>query len=275
MSVSNFIPELWSTQLLTALRKNLVFQSLVNRNYQGEITGQGDTVKITTPSAITVGDYSGSVSYETPLSTQQSLLINQAKYWAFKLEDVDQAQANVSLMAAYMEEAAVSLADTLDAALASLYTGAGDSSLSIDLTASGANRENLYPKLVDAGRILDENNVPRGGRWFVTSPKGYAHVLKEPEFIHASAAGDSVLRTGEVGSIAGFQVYTSNNLALATSRKYLYGTNAAITLAEQVAETEALRLEASFTDAVRGLLVYGHTVVRPAALGVISATEGS
>lgn len=272
MSIQNFIPELWSQQLLTNFRKNLVFGNLINRNYEGEIRDAGDTVKITTPSAISVSAYSGTVNYETPASTQQSLLIDQQRYWAFELDDVDQAQANVSLMQAYMTEAAVALANDVDAALAGLYTGAGDATLTIDLTASSP-RQNMYPVLVDAGRILDENNVPRSGRWVAVSPKGYAHVLKEAEFIHASVAGDQVLRSGEVGSIAGFTVYVSNNLTLATSRKYLYGTNAAITVADQVAKTEALRREGSFKDAVRGLLVYGRQVVRPAALGVISATE--
>jgi hypothetical protein len=36
MSTANFIPELWSTQLLTAFRKAHVFGNLVNRNYEGK-----------------------------------------------------------------------------------------------------------------------------------------------------------------------------------------------------------------------------------------------
>lgn len=274
MSVANFIPELWSAQLLEDFRARNVFTNLVNRNYEGEIRNAGDTVKITTPSAITVGAYSGTVSYQTPTSTQQSLLIDQQRYWAFELDDVDQAQANVSLMQAYMREAAVALAGDVDKALAGLYTEAGDSSLTISLTAT-TPRQDLYPKLVDAGRILDEADVPRDGRWVVMTPKGYAHVLKEDEFIHASPAGDGVLRTANVGQIAGFTVYVSNHLTESTSNvyQYLYGTNAAITFAEQVTKTEAMRRETSFKDAVRGLLVYGRQVVRPAALGTIAATE--
>ncbi|HET9026089.1 MAG TPA: P22 phage major capsid protein family protein [Trueperaceae bacterium] len=272
MSVKNFIPELWSRQLLTNFRKNLVFGSLINRNYEGEIRDAGDTVKITTPSAISVNAYSGTVTYETPVSTQQSLLIDQQRYWAFELDDVDQAQANVSLMQAYMAEAAYALANDVDAALAGLYTEAGSNTLTIDLTATSP-RQNMYPVIVDAGRILDEANVPRTGRWAVLSPKGYAHVLKEAEFIQASDSAHATLLSGQVGSIAGFTVYVSNNLTLATSRKYLFGTNAAITVADQVTKTEALRRETAFKDAVRGLLVYGRKVVRPAALGVISATE--
>jgi N4-gp56 family major capsid protein len=267
MSVRNFVPELWSAQLLVAFRKNLVFQSLVNRNYEGEIRQAGDTVRITTPSAITVDDYAGTVTYQAPTSTSQALLIDQHKYWGFKLRDVDQAQANVSLMQAYMSEAAYSLADTVDQNISALYTEAQHS---IDITLSSGD---MYATMVEAGEDLDLANVSRGNRWVVMSPKGYSKLLKTDEFIHATAAGDSVVRTGEVGSIAGFRVYTSNNLVLATTRKYLFGTNDAITFAEQLVSTEAMRLETAFDDAVRGQLLFGRKVVRPAALGVINATE--
>lgn len=267
MSVRNFVPELWSAQLLTSFRKNLVFGNVVNRNYEGEIQQAGDTVKITTPSAITVNDYSGSVSYQTPASTQQSLLIDQKKYWAFDIDDIDAAQANVSLMAAYMEEAGVALADEVDKNLAALYTAAGQSAINVTLAS-----DDYYKKMVTAGQKLDEANVPRAGRWHVTSPAGYAAVLANSAFIHATAAGDNVLRTGEVGSIAGFTVFVSNNLVVSggTTTNAMYGTSAAITFAEQLRETEAIRREASFADAARGLLLFGRKVVRPNALGVMA-----
>lgn len=277
MSVQNFIPELWSTQLLTAFRKNLVFGGLINRNYEGEIRQHGDTVHITTPSAIGVSDYAGSVNYETPASTQQALLIDQKKYWAFELTDVDQAQANVNMMQAYMQEAAYALSDAVDQNIAGLYTSAGGGSVSIDLTATSP-RQDLYPKMVEAAQNLDERNVPRTGRWVVLPPAAYAHLLKEDEFIHATSTGDQVLRTGEVGSVAGFTVYVSNNLTMTGSDKVaqgLYGTNAAITFAEQLTKTEALRRENSFNDAVRGLLLFGRKVVRPAALGNLVITVSS
>lgn len=272
--MENFIPELWSRQLLKDFRRKLVFARLVNRNYEGEIKQYGDTVKITTPGKITVNNYAGTVNYETPDSTQQSLIIDKQRYAAFQIGDVIAAQANVDLMSTYMEETGIALAGDVDQDLAGLYTEAGDNSLSISLTTTSP-REDLYPVLVDAGKILSKKDVPREGRWVVISEDAYAHVLKEPQFIHASVAGDEVLRTGAVGMIAGFQVHTSNNLVESSPnvRQYLYGTNAAITFAEQITRTEALRRESSFADAVRTLLVYGAKVVRPAALGTIAATE--
>jgi hypothetical protein len=268
VAIANFIPELWSTQLQVAFRKNLVFGNLVNRQYEGEISDVGNTVKIQTPAAITVGSYAGTVTYQAPTSTTQSLLIDQDKYWAFEIDDAEALQSNVNLMQAYMQEASYALANTVDADLAGLYTAAGLAN--IDLTLSSGD---MYDTMVLAGQQLDVANVPRSGRWVVMSPQGYALLLKTAEFIHATPAGDSVARTGEVGQVAGFTVYVSNNVVLATTRKYLYGTNAAIAYAAQVVKTEAVRRDAAFKDAIRGRLVYGRKVIRPSALGVIVATE--
>lgn len=279
MSVQNFIPELWETQLLTNFRKNLVFGNVVNRDYEGTIRNAGDTVHITTPSAISVNPYSGSVSYETPASTQQALLIDQKRYWAFQLEDVDQAQANVSTMQAYMAEAAFALADDVDKHLAGLYVSAGtteSTAQKINLTTSPIS---MYSLAVKAGQNLDEKNVPRGGRWMVVSPAGYAAMLRDAAFVHATAVADQLIRTGEVGSISGFTVYVSNNLVDSSSDRksvwFMYGSTAAITVADQLVKTEATRLENAFADGVRGLLLYGTKVVRPAALGAIKVDEVS
>ncbi len=270
MSLANFIPELWSTQLLVNYRNRHVFNNLVNRNYEGEIRNFGDTVRITTPGAITVGPYSGTVSYQALTSTQQALLIDRQLYWGFALPDVDDAQANVNVMQAYMSEAAYSLADAVDGALAGLYVDAGLPQISLDV-----GTDDFYDKMTVAGQYLDEANVPRGTRWVVMTPKGYANILQNDAFIHATATADQVIRSGEVGSISGFAVYVSNNLVNTTSNSfaYMYGTNQAITFAEQLIKTEAMRLENSFDEGVRGLLVYGSKVVRPASLGVILADE--
>jgi len=269
MSLDNFIPEIWSGELLVAFRKAHVFGNLVNRQFEGEIKDKGDVVRITTPAPITVGAYSGTVTYQTPLSAQQSLLIDQDYFWAFDMDDLEKVQANVELVQPYMQEAGYALADTVDRNISALYTATGltDTPLTIATTA------NNYPAYVLAAQKLDEQNVPRTGRWVVISPAGYAALLSTAQFTAATALGDAVIRTGAVGQVAGFDVYVSNNLVLDTTRKYMYGTNSAITFALQHSMVEPVRREGSFKSAVRGRHVWGRKVVRPSALGVISATE--
>ena len=271
MSTANFVPDIWAAETLEAFRTTNVFMNLVNQNYQGEVTGKGSTVKITTPGAIAIGNYTGTVTYEDPDSTQQSLLIDQDKYWAFKMDSLVQVQAVTSLRTAYTIEAGEALAQDVDKNIAGLYTAAGAGN--IDATLTGSTPDDMYKVAVEAGLKLDLGNVSRSGRWMVVSPVGYAALLENTKFTQASALGDSVVQSGAVGRVAGFTVYTSNNLTLATTRRYLFGTNAAITFAGQLTENETMRAETAFNDLWRGRYVFGRKVVRPAALGTISATE--
>lgn len=268
MSVQNFIPTIWSARLLENLRKTYVFANLVNRDWEGEIRQAGDTVKITTPSAISVSTYAGSVSWETIQSVQQSLLIDQQKYWAFKVGDVDKAQANVNLIDTYMREAANTLADTVDQNIAALYASAGHT-VALDISA---NYTGVRAALVSAGQKLAESNVPSAGRWLVVSPTVMSGIRLASDYTPASDMGDEFKRTGAIGFLEGFSIYESNNVAVATQHKCMFGTNAAITYAEQLISTEAIRLENSFDDGMRGLLVFGRKVVRPTALGVLNTT---
>ena len=101
MAVTNFIPELWSARLLDALEKTHVAANLVNRDYEGEIRGQGDTVHINSIGSITVKDYAKNTDISAPetlSTTDQTLEISQAKYFNFQIDDVDAAQAAGDLM---------------------------------------------------------------------------------------------------------------------------------------------------------------------------------
>lgn len=109
----NFIPTLWSARLLASLDKNLVFEQMATTDYEGEIKGYGDAVKINSIGEITIKDYTGA-DIDNPdelTSTQVVLNIDQAKYFHFQVKDVVKAQANVDLMDKSMERAGYALAD--------------------------------------------------------------------------------------------------------------------------------------------------------------------
>ena len=73
MSVSNFIPAVWSARLLAHLDKQHVLTQLCNRDYEGEITQYGDTVKITQIGEVTIKDYTANTDIADPeeLTTDQ------------------------------------------------------------------------------------------------------------------------------------------------------------------------------------------------------------
>ena len=119
MSITRFRPEVWSAQLLVALRKALVFAqaNVVNRDYEGEITAAGDTVRITSISDPTIGTYVPNSTVITPeelTDAQRTLVIDQAKYFAFKVDDIDARQARGNVMPEAMNRAAYKLRDVVD-----------------------------------------------------------------------------------------------------------------------------------------------------------------
>ncbi|WP_405506346.1 P22 coat protein - protein 5 domain protein [Streptomyces cyaneofuscatus] len=279
MSINNFKPEIWSALTLTALRNSLVYAQpqLVNTNYQGEITSQGQSVHITTIGDPTIFDYSSgdTINYEDVETAGTDLVIDQGKAFAFKLDDVDKAQALVSPMQQMAQNAAYGLRDKADAYVASLYTGVAAAN-TLGSTGSPINTytdsKDAYNKvLVPLRTKLNRANVPSEGRYLVASPEFIGSLLSDDRFIRADASGTTAgLRNGFVGRAAGFDILESNNTPNPTGDIQVVqaGYPGAITYAEQILETEALRLQSTIADGVRGLHVYGAKLLRPTGIAV-------
>lgn len=278
MAITTFIPELWSARLLYALDNAHIAANLVNRDYEGLIRQQGDTVHINTIGPVTVDDYTRNTDIEDPevlTTTEQTLVIDQAKYFNFQVDDVDAAQSAGDLMDAAMARAAYALNDASDTYLLSVIASGADSgnvigsSAAVSLTAS-----NVYENIVALRTKLDKANVPTGGRFIVVPPEVYALLLLDDRFVKATDAGtaNATLLNGEVGRVAGFTVYMSNNTPY-TSETWSIpaGVATATTYAEQIVSTEAYRLEKRFADAVKGLHVYGAKVTDGKQLAVLKA----
>lgn len=277
MAVTNFVPDLWSANLLVALRKNHVGAAICNRDYEGEIKRQGDSVKITSVNRPTIGTYTPhtDITVEDIDDATRSLVVDQAKYFAFELDDVEQAQAvdGAGLMAQATSEAGYGLKDVLDAyVLTTLAAGvsasAPDNSVA-EATISSASA--AYDRLVDMAVLLDNSNVPEEGRWAVITPAFHGWLLKDSRFVGSGdAPGAATRANGRVGEAAGLQIFKSNNLpdgpGAGAGKNLLAGYRGAATLAEQIVSVEAARMEKRFADMVKGLHVYGLKVTRAEAL---------
>ncbi|MDT0270263.1 P22 phage major capsid protein family protein [Streptomyces sp. DSM 44915] len=278
MTIRNFVPEIWSSRLLVALRKELVYAGpqVVNRDWEGDISEAGDTVRITSVGRPTVGNYVPGSTVITPqklVTGQRTLVVDQAKYWAFSVDDVDARQARSNLMPQAMSEAAHEVADIVDQYVASLYTQIAATNLLNDPGApidTHTTPTDAYSQvLVPLRTRLRKANVPTAGRYCIVPPEFMASLLDDDRFVKVGDSGTSEgLRNGLVGRAAGFDIYESNNVPEPTAGVAVItaGTNAAITFAEQINKTEAYRPESSFSDAVKGLALYGAKVVRPNAL---------
>ncbi|MGW8702841.1 P22 phage major capsid protein family protein [Streptomyces eurythermus] len=279
MSINNFKPEIWSAQLLVALRNSLVYAQpeIVNRNYEGDISSHGQSVHITTIGDPTIFDYAAgdTINYEDVETAGTDLVIDQAKAFAFKIDDVDKAQALLNPMAQMAQNAAYGLRDKADAYVASLYTSVaaqntiGSTGSPVDIhTSATVAYDNV---LVPLRTKLDRSNIPTEGRYVVVSPEFEGQLLKDDRFVRVDASGtETGLRNGMVGRAAGFDILKSNNTPNPSSDTQVIqaGYPGAITYAEQILETEALRLQSTIADAIRGLHVYGAKLLRPTGLAV-------
>jgi hypothetical protein len=287
MAILRFRPEIWSAALLVALRKKLVYAQpgVVNRDYEGEITQAGDTVRITSISDPTIGTYVPNVTAIAPeelTDAQRTLVVDQAKYFAFFVDDVDARQAKGDVMPTAMARAAYKLADQADQFVAGLYTGiqaanAVNAGAALTFTAVGTTAtEEFYNKVLVPLKVkLDEANVPTEGRWCVVPPWGHAMLLLSSLFSRWDGQGNNdVSRNGMVGRAAGFEILVSNNVPLITTDfAVIAGVDSALSFAEQVNKTEAYRPEAKFADAVKGLYLYGGKLVRPDSLAYARVTR--
>lgn len=278
MSISRFRPEIWSAVLLKAKERKLVFAqpSVVNRDYEGDISQMGDVVHISSIGDPTVSAYTAgaTINYEDLQDAGQTMPIDQAQHFAFKVDDIDKRQARGEVMGEAMRRAAYKLAQTVDSYVAGLYTGVA----SANAIASRAvtTGDLAYTGLVDLRTKLTEADVPDEGRYVVVPAWYYGLLLLNDKFVRADASGTTDgLRNGMVGRAAGFDVYESNACVNVTGTSYIVqaGTNAAISFADQIVETEALRLQGTFADAVRGLHVWGAKLVRPDYMATLTASQ--
>ncbi len=277
--IDNFVPEIWSAALLSALRDSLVYgqPGIINRDYEGEIEQAGDTVRINTIGDPTISAYtpwSTSLTYAQLADTEQSLVVDQSNSFAFAVEDIERRQALPGAVEEAMRNAAFGMAAAVDDYVADiLYAGVNATANDLGAKTVDISDANAYGLLVDLRTTLTRDNVPSSGRWVIVPPEMYAALLQDNRFVDASASGSTgTLRNGFVGRAAGFDVIESNRTPDPTASTFavIAGHPMACTFAQQIAKVEAIRLESAFKDGVRGLNLFGAKVLRPTCLAMAS-----
>lgn len=267
-SAANFIPEIFSKKLQAKFYASSVLPQISNTEYEGEISGQGNKVIIRTVPNITVGNYDGSVSYADVTTQNVELNIDKAKSYAFKVDDILKVQADIN----FQNEASKDAAEQMRIAVETDVLGNIPTAATTILDKASVSATTLLDHILEAGRKLDELNIPDSDRFMVLSPL-YIEMLKKSELRQAYLTGDgtSPLRNGKVGMVDRFTIYQSNLLSIGAGADAgktfcLAGHPKATCFASQFVKTETVRLESTFGDGVRGLKVYGYKVVVPNAL---------
>jgi len=278
-----FIPTVWAARLLTALEKTLVYgqAQVANREYEGDIREAGNAVKIASIGDVTIGDYTKNTDIDDPevlTDAQQTLNIDQAKYFNFFVDSIDRAQQNVNVLDEAMRRSAWALRDAADSYLAGIIEAAVPTGNKIGSVATPVvpTSANAYEYLVDLGVLLDEANAPIEGRFVVVPAWFHGLLLKDDRFTGAGTLrSDRRLANGQVGEAAGFSILKSNNVPNDAGEAYriVAGHSVATAYVEQILDLQAFKPEKRFGDAVKGLHVYGAKAVRPAALAMLIADK--
>lgn len=334
----NFSPVIYSKKVQMAFRKSTVVGAVTNSDYFGEIASHGDTVRIMKEPEVSVSAYARGTQIQAQdlLDEDFSLVIDKANYFAFKVDDIEDAHSHVNFMDLATNNAAYRLADNHDQEVLAYMSGykqvalhqvgsavndttngtkarveadadellpshklnkgnfsnitgtvTADSSIPVAARLPGATAlptEYVSPVMLinRMGRILDQKNVDKAGRWIVIDPV-LLEILQDEDsrFLNADFGDSGALRNGLVlGQWNGFRVHVSNNLPSVGTGPATTGTadqnanfgvivaghSSAVATAEQINKTESYRDPDSFADIVRGMHLYGRKILRPESL---------
>ena len=303
----SFIPALWSGKLAQKFYAATVFGEIANTDWQGDITGMGDTVIINTIPTITINSYSigQNLAYEVPAPSTISLVINKGKYFGVNVNNVLELQAKPKLMDMFTNDAAMQMKIQIDKDILYSNFNQGDSAnlgatagaisgsfnLGIDTAPITLTASNILQSITALSSVLDEANVPETDRWLIITPTE-RQILMQSNLAQAQFMGDasSVLRNGKIGVIDRFTVYVSNLVPRAAVGKsymnpntatdsvvssalkrhaVIAGHKSAITFASQIAKVESLQNPNDFGTLVRGLNVYGTQVAQAKGLALL------
>ena len=228
-----FIPQLWSNKLNAKFYANTMMTEIANTDWEGEISNQGDTIRIRTAPSITINDYAGAgttLSSEVPAPIFTDMQIDKGKYFSVQVNDVLAHQADMDLMNMFTDDAAKQLKIAIEndtfydwfvtngAHAANVGSTAGALSQEYNLGTDAAPIDQATPKnvleaILRMSAALDEQNVSEDGRWLILSPFD-RQLLMQTDIAQAYFTGDaaSTIRTGKIGMLDRFEVYVSNLL---------------------------------------------------------------
>ncbi len=263
MAVTNFIQTIWSKKIQDDLELNCKLVDNCLRDYEGDCK-HAQSVKILGVGEPTIGAYDGSkdITIEEMSDRSQILTIDQANYFAFYVDDVNQAQSVPGLPEKYQEKAVHGLVVKRDSYVAGLIKTAKNV-----VTATNLTQEAVKDAIDRAIVALRERNFDEDGVIEIT-PAVY-NVFKNC-LITLSTNNPELIRKGVVGKYDDFDVIMSNNMAKDDTHSYCdVRGKKAIAFAGQINEVEALRAEKRFKDIIRGLDTFGAKVIDEARIEVI------
>ncbi len=263
--------ERYSKLVNAKLRDELVLKDgfVFNNDYEGNPTAGAVKIPVRdTEVAVSNYDKANGIAATNGDTSYTTLNIDKDKAVNEIIDGYDAKAVPANLVADRLDSAGYSLAAQIDTD--------GGTTLLAGSTTTGIGqltKDNIYDTIVDIRTAMSEAKIPNDGkRYLLAKPKTMALILKSPEFIKASSLGDAVVQTGAVGKIAGFLVAEWNdntaNLAMIAGHPRF-----ATRVKEWSVPVKLQDLSGSGkyigASAVQGRMIYGHKVLRQAAIRAV------
>ena len=280
MTLTHFIPELWSASILENFHRDTVLVGMANREYERAFTA-GSKIHIPGIVDVKVKDYkTGAVTAsggtkvprttvpDAVESTGIEITIDQEKSFDFLVDDIDAAQANQSLDA-YTKSAAAALVEDAETFLTAMLTSKGTAVTGI---ANPTDWASAYAAILKLRGKLSDEKVPAMDRVLLINAAFEEFLLSDGSKLTSFDKSNMTdgLREATIGRLLGFDVVTSPWLDNTKPMAVAFH-KPSVAYVSQVEKTESMRAEQTFADRVRGLHVYGGAVLRPKAIQVFKA----
>lgn len=268
MAVESFKATLWEGALLHNFHSVSIGDVISTR----PVSVKGAKVTFNRIGAGAINDYTGTVEWDEIATTPIDIVFDQKKYFAFSLDDCDACQLAGSVMNETTAEHAALLSELYDTYILGLLgTGAKTGNMIGSTSAKKlVTPKNAYDYIVDLGTVLSNNKVPKTNRYVIVNADMMGVLSKDSRF----TSNPTILANGIV------EGQTINNMQIVQSQELPAGKiiglhKSAVGAAKQLSEIEAMRLQGSFADGIRGLCQYGAKVLREDAIAVLHCTIGT
>lgn len=280
-TVTQFQQTIWSKSILRSLKKITSLRNHCNFQYEKD-SKNAKEVKILSVNRPTIRTYvpGTAITRESATDSSQLLQLNQYRYFNFEVEDIVKAQSVQGLMEALTDEASKGLAEEGDKYVASIVKAdveANTPTVSMSSSVITLTTSNAMASVEDGFATLYGNDCKVSDMFYLElAPKVFTTYRQQ--LTELSTNNPEILKKGAVGKINNAYVCIEN--LLPTGKKQssdsadnvyynILRTDKAIAFAEQIDKVEHYRPEDAFTDAVKGLYVFGAKIIRPKEIYVM------
>lgn len=264
---ANFIPEVWSREVIKAVEANLVLANLVWR-FDSDVSKMGDTIHVPNVSNFTANDKTAGVEVSPQATTEAvvNILIDQHKEVSFRIEDIAATQSSYDLMSLYTDKAGFGIAKAVDDSLAALASG-------FSQVQGTFNTAITTDVVLDSIESLDLADAPMDGRVFVFRPDVKRDLLDIDRYVSHDFVVSEGVQTGKIGDLYGIPTFMSTNILIAGSNtSNMMFQKDAITLAMQKSpRTQAQYQQEHLSTLVTVDTIYGVLEMRD-TFGVLVRT---